>query len=838
MTAARRTLGSGRARTTKPASSDRGHHRSPSPADARRPGTAPCPAASTTATLLPDTADRCVMPVASIASVSEAGVRLVSPITSAGQQPPGVGWQRGDRAAQAGPDAARPPPRPARRRAGARAAPRVEDGHHVVTAARRRRAARWCARSRASARPSTRRRRRRAPGCAPGSAARARPPAARRAAPAPARCVVGPVVGTTRGSVVTTASTVTVARSRARLGTSPASRSSVCAPSETRHSGRAERGDGQQPGPAQPAPPAADQQQRQGRQRRRQRASTATGGRDRPSAAPVQATSAGSSSRASMPRATRARPRRRVRAAAAARRQSVAVGAAASPGGSGGRHTRTFGPDLGEQLVADPADLAELVDRGEPAVLGPPVQDPLRQHRAHARQRVEGRPASAQFRSTGTALGPRRPCPATCRRRTARCAGADAAPGAHGPPPGRRLTLRGTWICSPSTTSRARLSCGRSAPGAAPPAAVDRVEHPRARRQPHHPGPADRAHDVHDDHRPSPGVPAHRRPRAVVRAARAVRPPAGARRPAAGAGEGRRHRPGSSPVGGPGAPRAGARHRLRPWRRPSPAPPAPASTPPPAARTSSRPEHRHPARSHRRPAQRHRHGQQPRPRRGRPPVPTVVRPSRRPTSASRPRAGRPRWRGGAVSSTSVAARHPPRRPGPPGGRARSGRRPAARRDGPVAAGRCGGATYGHARDAAPHPRPRRRAVDGGTNGLSPCGGPRSAASAGAATQRMFRWCRAMISSATASPQSRPSTTGSGSGPNAAHSGQRHGRRQRRAGDPAGAPHDQPEQRHQPQREHGEHRQDRPERGRDALAAAAAQVRRRGRARARTASPTA
>ena len=36
-----------------------------------------------------------------------------------------------------------------------------------------------------------------------------------------------------------------------------------------------------------------------------------------------------------------------------------------------------LGPDLGQKLDSDTTDLAQLLDRGEPAVCGAPVQDPL-----------------------------------------------------------------------------------------------------------------------------------------------------------------------------------------------------------------------------------------------------------------------------------------------------------------------------------------------------------------------------------------------------------------------------------------------------------------------------
>ena len=86
MTAARRTLGSGLARMTKPASTskaNRGRQRRRTPTTRH----SPMAAARTTATLLPETAERCVIPVVNIASVSVCGVLLVSPITRPGNSP-------------------------------------------------------------------------------------------------------------------------------------------------------------------------------------------------------------------------------------------------------------------------------------------------------------------------------------------------------------------------------------------------------------------------------------------------------------------------------------------------------------------------------------------------------------------------------------------------------------------------------------------------------------------------------------------------------------------------------------------------------------------------------
>ncbi len=86
MTDARTTLGSGRARTTKPARARRaraGRARRGTPSSPATPRTRP----RTTATLAPLTADRWVIPVASMASVRSPGVRLVSPMTSPGRRP-------------------------------------------------------------------------------------------------------------------------------------------------------------------------------------------------------------------------------------------------------------------------------------------------------------------------------------------------------------------------------------------------------------------------------------------------------------------------------------------------------------------------------------------------------------------------------------------------------------------------------------------------------------------------------------------------------------------------------------------------------------------------------
>ncbi len=299
MTAARSTLGSGRARTTKPASrrpATTGRQRRRMPRTRHNP----IPAARTTATLLPDTADRWVMPVASIASVSDAGVRLVSPITRAGRSP----------RASAG-SAATARRRPART-CSAAAATHPASCSRVGGPRGLRTATTSSPPSATSSRPVVRTIscqrtafQEASPKTSTGVRARLccpRPDTDRTSSRTSTISVdVGPVVATTRGSVVTTASSVTVARSCARRGTSPASRTAVCAPSESRHSAVPDRVTASSP----------DQGSRRHRRwissrhnrvRPPATASTVAGGRDSPSAVPVQATRAGTSSRASTPR--------------------------------------------------------------------------------------------------------------------------------------------------------------------------------------------------------------------------------------------------------------------------------------------------------------------------------------------------------------------------------------------------------------------------------------------------------------------------------------------------------------------------------------------------------
>ncbi len=188
---------------------------------------------------------------------------------------------------------------------------------------------------------------------------------------------------------------------------------------------------------------------------------------------------------------------------------------------------------------------------------------------------------------------------------------------------------------------------------------------------------------------------------------------------------------------------------------------------------------------------------------------------------------RTRCRGGAVSSTSSrAGTHPSR------SASHSAVRPDTRdaqEGGETVRWRLVGAAARHTgtlgSSAAPREVGRRRRCGRRGRTPPPRVGNRLRRGAGAARARMLGSCRATMSSATASPHSRPSSTGSGSGPNSRPQGQRPRRREGRPGDPAGPPQDQPEQHHQPHREKGEDGEDRPERGGDPLAAAAAQVRR-------------
>ena len=112
---------------------------------------------------------------------------------------------------------------------------------------------------------------------------------------------------------------------------------------------------------------------------------------------------------------------------------------------------------VGQRRLADPGHLAQLVDRAEPAVRRPPVEDPLRQHRTDARA---ARPATRGSRCSGR---PGRPAPMPRRRHRRPC-------------PVRRATavpLRDwTTTCSPSTSTRARLTLAARAAAVVPPAAT------------------------------------------------------------------------------------------------------------------------------------------------------------------------------------------------------------------------------------------------------------------------------------------------------------------------------------------------------------------------------
>lgn len=226
ITAARSTLGSGRATTTKPrraAPARASRHRRPSPQAVATIRTLPL----TIATLLPDTAHRCDNPVSRIASSRSAGSPEVSPTTRPGRSPPA--------SAGNGAAAVRRPPRSCSATRCHRGAAPVSVGGPRVTS--------------------------RAPTSSPGAVRLNRPPARRRSpgltdaqdcaptastgAPAAAvsprpvtsstvirtsqrcRCWVQGRAGSARsrtGSPATVAATVTVAPVPARSPSSPASR--------------------------------------------------------------------------------------------------------------------------------------------------------------------------------------------------------------------------------------------------------------------------------------------------------------------------------------------------------------------------------------------------------------------------------------------------------------------------------------------------------------------------------------------------------------------------------------------------------------------------------------
>ena len=222
--AARTTLGSGRASTTNPASAtsaSTGRHRRGTPTTTQRPRTSPV----TTATLLPLTAVRWVMPVARIAAVRSSGVRLVSPMTRPGSSPRASGgaWSSEERS-------------PARRRSAADAtAP--GDSSTWGAPLTDRVATRSSAGSVGPSRPRTRTVDRQ-----PGSAIAGSPvsstgalvsrlsPRASSTRIVASRSTTGrsPRPASTIGSPVTTATAVTAARSAASCSTPPRARRMPC----------------------------------------------------------------------------------------------------------------------------------------------------------------------------------------------------------------------------------------------------------------------------------------------------------------------------------------------------------------------------------------------------------------------------------------------------------------------------------------------------------------------------------------------------------------------------------------------------------------------------------
>ena len=87
---------------------------------------------------------------------------------------------------------------------------------------------------------------------------------------------------------------------------------------------------------------------------------------------------------------TAARQPRRQPGAAPQRPASARSAGARRAENSWGGHSVTYGRELGQGDLADPVHVEELVDRGERAVLGPPGQDRLGGHRADVGQRLEG----------------------------------------------------------------------------------------------------------------------------------------------------------------------------------------------------------------------------------------------------------------------------------------------------------------------------------------------------------------------------------------------------------------------------------------------------------------
>ena len=229
MAAARTTLGSGRARTTNPARATRartGRARLGTPSSTHRARTSPV----TTATLLPLTAVRCVIPVARIASVRSAGVRLVSPMTRPGSNP----------RASAGAEST-----DARSPARNRSAPDATAPGGVITSgapATASVATRSSARSAGPRRPCTRTverhssaARRSSPVSSTGAPTALRAPRASRSSIVPSRRarVSSSRPARTNGSPVTTTTAVTAARSAASASTPPRARSVACAAAAT-----------------------------------------------------------------------------------------------------------------------------------------------------------------------------------------------------------------------------------------------------------------------------------------------------------------------------------------------------------------------------------------------------------------------------------------------------------------------------------------------------------------------------------------------------------------------------------------------------------------------------
>ena len=207
----------------------------------------------TTATLLPLTAVRCVIPVARIASVRSAGVRLVSPMTRPGSNP----------RASAGAEST-----DSRSPARNRSAPDATAPGGVITSgapATASVATRSSARSAGPRRPCTRTverhssaARRSSPVSSTGAPTALRAPRASRSSIVPSRRarVSSSRPARTNGSPVTTTTAMTAARSAASASTPPRARSVACAAAATsrsttstrarmsgQRSGRARRGE-------------------------------------------------------------------------------------------------------------------------------------------------------------------------------------------------------------------------------------------------------------------------------------------------------------------------------------------------------------------------------------------------------------------------------------------------------------------------------------------------------------------------------------------------------------------------------------------------------------------